>query len=103
MKGISVGFRFQRRITILPGITLNMGMRGTSISMGARGARTTFSSRGIKQSFGIPGTGIRYETPYKKWSLLGRQNQPDQYNTQPVQYIPPQVSLWHRIVAALGF
>lgn len=98
-----MGFRFQRRITILPGITINMGKRGTSISMGPRGARTTFSSRGVKHSFGIPGTGIRYETPYKKWGSQGRQNQPDQYNTQPVQYTPPRVSFWHRIVTALGF
>lgn len=98
-----MGFRFQRRITILPGITLNMGKRGTSISMGPRGARTTFSSRGVKHSFGIPGTGIRYETPYKKWGSQSQQSQPDQYNTQPVQYTPSRVSLWHRIVAALGF
>lgn len=59
-----MGFRFQKRITILPGVSINLGKRGASISLGPRGMKTTISSRGIKHSIGIPGTGIRYETPY---------------------------------------
>ena len=93
-----VGFRFQRRISIFPGVSLNIGKRGTSLSVGPRGARTTIGSRGVKHSFGIPGTGIRYETPYKKW---GR--------TQQNGFLPPQmleqprVSFWTRLRNMLGF
>lgn len=60
-----MGVRFQKRISVLPGVTINLGKRGASVSVGPRGARTTFGSRGVKHSVGIPGTGIRYETPYK--------------------------------------
>lgn len=59
-----MGFRFQKRITILPGVSINLGKRGASVSLGPRGMKTTISSRGVKYSIGIPGTGIRYETPY---------------------------------------
>ena len=59
-----MGFRFQKRISILPGININLGKRGASVSVGPRGLKTTISSRGIKHSIGLPGTGIRYETSY---------------------------------------
>lgn len=61
-----MSFRFYRRISILPGVSLNLGKKGASVSVGPRGAKMTFGSRGVKSSVGIPGTGIRYETPYRK-------------------------------------
>lgn len=61
-----MGFRFYRRVNILPGVSLNLGKKGASVSVGPRGAKMTFGSRGVKSSVGIPGTGIRYETPYSK-------------------------------------
>lgn len=100
-----MGFRFQKRITILPGISLNLGKRGASVSVGPRGCKTTISSRGVKHSYGIPGTGIRYETPYKKWgSGEGRNPMPNNPALPPPQsYGPPSVSLWTRICNMLGF
>lgn len=59
-----MGLRFQKRIAILPGISINLGKRGASLSIGPRGLKTTISSRGVKHSIGLPGTGIRYETSY---------------------------------------
>ena len=56
-----MGFRFYRRIKILPGIHINLGKRGASVSVGPRGAKMTFGTKGAKTSVGIPGTGIRYE------------------------------------------
>lgn len=58
--------RFQKRIRLLPWLTLNIGKSGISFSVGPRGARITAGKRGIKGSFGIPGTGTRYETKTKK-------------------------------------
>lgn len=102
-----MGFRFQRRITIVPGISINLGKRGASLSMGPRGCKTTISSRGVKHSCGIPGTGIRYETPYKKWGSSTNQNQPNSgtYNSQlvPQSCERARVSLWTRICNMLGF
>lgn len=61
-----MGIRFQRRVRILPWIYLNLGKGGFSFSIGPRGAKLTVSKRGVKGSVGVPGTGIRYETPYYK-------------------------------------
>jgi hypothetical protein len=59
-----MGFRFQKRISILPEININLGKRGASVPVGPRGLKTTISSRGVKHSIGLSGTGIRYETSY---------------------------------------
>lgn len=69
-----MGFRFYRRISIIPGVSLNLGKKGASVSVGPRGAKMTFGKRGVKSSVGIPGTGIRYETPYGKTSSAGSVN-----------------------------
>ena len=61
-----MGMRFQRRIRILPWLYLNFGKGGVSLSLGSRGAKLTMGKRGVKGSVGVPGTGIRYETPYYK-------------------------------------
>lgn len=62
-----MGFRFYRRIKILPGIHINLGKRGASVSVGPRGAKMTFGTKGAKTSVGIPGTGIRYERKITSW------------------------------------
>ena len=61
-----MSIRFQKRISILPGLSINLGKSGGSVSIGPRGAKTTISSKGVKRSYSIPGTGIRYETPYQR-------------------------------------
>ena len=102
-----MGFRFQKRVSIFPGLSINFGKRGVSLSMGPSGCKTTISSHGIKHSYGISGTGIRYETPYKKWGRGSKQPQlPNGTpNPQPVpqSYGPPHVSLWRRFCNMLGF
>ena len=40
-----MGVRFQRRVRILPGVTINISKSGLSASFGVRGARIT-SGRG---------------------------------------------------------
>jgi len=51
-----MGFRFSRRIGILPGLKLNLNGSGVSLSAGVRGARVNFGSRGTYVSAGVPGT-----------------------------------------------
>ena len=52
--------RFQRRITILPGISLNLNKRSISASFGRPGAHITISPRGRRTTIGLPGTGLLY-------------------------------------------
>ncbi len=55
-----MGFRFSKRVKILPGISLNFSTRGISMSAGVRGARVNFGPRGVYSTVGLPGTGISY-------------------------------------------
>ncbi len=55
-----MGFRFSRRIGILPGLCLNLSGSGVSLSAGVRGAHVPLGPRGAYTSVGLPGTGISY-------------------------------------------
>ena len=55
-----VGWRFQRRRKLLPGVTLNLGKRGAGLSVGQRGARVSTSRRGLTATVGLVGTGLAY-------------------------------------------
>jgi uncharacterized tellurite resistance protein B-like protein len=55
-----MGFRFFRRVKVLPGGTLNFSKSGVSTSFGPKGAKVTFGPRGVRKTVGIPGTGLFY-------------------------------------------
>lgn len=55
-----MGLRFSKRIRIMPGVRLNLGLRGASLSLGPRGASVTVGKRGVHAHVGIPGTGLSY-------------------------------------------
>jgi hypothetical protein len=57
--------RFQRRIRISPGISLNFNKKSVSASFGRRGAHLTVGPKGRRTSIGLPGTGLSY-TSYKR-------------------------------------
>lgn len=54
--------RFQKRIKILPGITLNLSKFGISTSFGVTGARYTIGNGKSRTTIGIPGTGLSHTT-----------------------------------------
>jgi hypothetical protein len=55
-----MGFRFQKRISILPGVRINLSKSGASASLGPRGADVNIGKDGITANAGIPGTGLSY-------------------------------------------
>lgn len=56
-----MGWRFQRRRKILPGVTLNVGKRGGSVSVGPRGAKLNAGgARGLTATSSLLGTGLAY-------------------------------------------
>jgi hypothetical protein len=55
-----VGFRFFRRIKILPGVTLNISKTGVSTSLGPKGAKLTLGNKGERATVGLTGTGLFY-------------------------------------------
>ncbi|CAM3966052.1 DUF4236 domain-containing protein [Vreelandella rituensis] len=57
-----MAFRFQRRITLAPGIRLNLSKRGVGFSVGPRGASVSIGPSGAHAHAGIPGSGLAYRT-----------------------------------------
>jgi len=57
--------RFQRRIKVSPGISLNLNKQSVSASFGRRGAHLTVGPKGRRITVGLPGTGLYYTT-YQK-------------------------------------
>jgi hypothetical protein len=55
-----MGWRFQKRKKLLPGVTLNVGKRGASVSAGPRGAKVNAGTRGVGATVALLGTGLAY-------------------------------------------
>ena len=55
-----MGFRFSKRVTLFPGVRVNLGLKGASLSVGPRGANINIGKRGIYGNVGIPGSGLSY-------------------------------------------
>jgi hypothetical protein len=53
-----MGFRFTRRLSIIPGLRVNLSRSGPSLSIGHRGAWYTVGPRGRRVTLGVPGTGL---------------------------------------------
>ena len=70
-------FRFQKRISLLPGVRINLSKGGVSTSLGPRGADVNIGKDGVTANASIPGTGLSYRQKLvggatkKKGSLLG--------------------------------
>ena len=55
-----MGWRFQRRKKLLPGVTLNLGKSGPGVSVGPRGAKASVGPRGLGATLTLLGTGLSY-------------------------------------------
>jgi hypothetical protein len=58
-------FRFWHRISIVPGVRLNLSKSGVSVSVGKRGANLTLGKKGPRVTVGLPGTGLSYTETFK--------------------------------------
>jgi hypothetical protein len=55
-----MGFRFQRRIRLFKGLTLNLSKSGTSLTVGVPGASVNVRDDKVTGNVGVPGTGMSY-------------------------------------------
>ena len=55
-----MGFRFQKRIRIFKGLTLNLSKSGTSWTVGGPGASVNVRGDKLTGTVGAPGTGLSY-------------------------------------------
>lgn len=67
-----MGFRFQKRIRILPGVYINLSKSGVSASLGGHGATVNVDAKGRRMiTLGIPGTGMSYRVPLSGTIFVG--------------------------------
>lgn len=55
-----MGFRYFKRVRILPGLRVNLSRSGASVSVGRRGAWWTVGHGKSRTTVGLPGTGVSY-------------------------------------------
>ena len=60
-----MGFRFQKRIKILPGLRINLSKTGISTSLGGKGLTVNFRGNNVKTTVGLPGSGLSYSKTLK--------------------------------------
>lgn len=80
-----MGFRFSKRITLLPGVRMNLSKSGASLSVGPRGASVTMGKRGVYGNVGIPGTGLSYR------ERLDRPSRPERVPSAPKPELPSRL------------
>lgn len=83
-----MGFRFFKRVQVIPGVTLNFSKSGVSTSFGPKGLKYTVGKSGSRFTAGIPGTGIYYTT-----SMKGGKNQ----KSVPALVSPPSMSFFQKL------
>ncbi|WP_066421744.1 DUF4236 domain-containing protein [Gallibacterium salpingitidis] len=53
-----MGFKFRKRIKVMPGLTINLSKSGISTTVGTKGLSVNLGKKGAYLNTGIPGTGI---------------------------------------------
>lgn len=55
-----MGWRFQRRRKVLPGVSVSLSKKSASVRLGPRGAGVTAGRRGLAATLSLIGTGLAY-------------------------------------------
>ena len=89
-----MGFRFQKRIRIFKGLTLNLSKSGTSWTLGGPGASVNVRGDKVTGTVGVPGTGLSYRETLSEGSQASQLEQ--RYRGKPWRGV-----LW-MVLIALG-
>jgi len=98
-------FRFYRRVSIFPGLSINLSKSGPSLTVGMRGAHVTVGSKGIRKTVGIPGTGIYYtsHSGYYSGAHSAHVEQPISNSQQSTAHGIAQVIMLMAVIGAVAF
>jgi len=98
-------FRFYRRVSIFPGLSINLSKSGPSMTVGMRGAHVTVGSKGIRKTVGIPGTGIYYtsHSGYHSGAHSAHVDQPISDSQQTAAHGIAQAIMLICIIGAVAF
>jgi hypothetical protein len=85
-----MGFRFQKRIRLFKGLTLNLSKSGTSWTVGGPGASVNVRGDKVTGTVGVPGTGLSY----RETLVDGQPEGTDPPSEKPVRGNPWRGLLW---------
>jgi hypothetical protein len=58
--GVIMGLRYHRRLSLLPGLRINLSRSGASVSVGHRGSWVTVGHGQRRVTVGLPGSGLSW-------------------------------------------
>lgn len=91
-----MALKFRRRVTVFPGVRLNLSKSGISTTIGPRGANVNFNRHGAFLNTGLPGTGI-YDRQRigggRRKASRSRAGYNDDFFEAPEFIVPPSVAL----------
>ncbi len=90
-----MGFRFQKRIRIFKGLTLNLSKSGTSWTVGGPGASVNVRGDKVTGTVGAPRTGLSY----RQTLVDGSEPAP----TEPYRGKPWSGVLWMVLIATVTY
>jgi hypothetical protein len=63
-----MGLRFRKRVKILPGVHITIGLRSVGVSLGTRWLRFSFNTKGRQTTtLTLPGSGFSYQKSWMPW------------------------------------
>lgn len=89
-----MGFRFQKRIKLLPGVSINLSKSGISTSVGVQGARVTVGHGKTRTTVGLPGTGISHTS-------IKSNAQPQSDLATVPEYQPAPAQSWQVVIGTI--
>lgn len=91
--------RFQKRITLFPGLRLNLSRSGISWTGGVRGLSVNRGKKGTYLNAGLPGTGLSTRTRIDANSPAGHPDAPQAEARSPRK---PRKSAFRIIIKLIG-
>ena len=84
-----MAWNFRKRISILPGLRLNLSGNGVSVSIGPHGANVNIGKNGITGNVSIPGTGLyKRGQIYSTTSTKSKRNKAQLNKTTIIEPMP---------------
>lgn len=90
-----MGLRFQKRITLFKGLSVNLSKSGLSWTIGRPGASVNVRSDKVAGSVGLPGTGLSY-----RQTLLSNNGTTQ---TSRLMRSLPKLLFWLILVLVVGY
>lgn len=91
-----MGLRFQKRIRIFKGLTLNLSKSGTSWTVGGPGASVNVRGDKVTGTVGAPGTGLSYRQTLVDGS---QPSSSDSAGSEPYRPKPWRGVVWIALIA----